>query len=83
LSGLEIVFREISVGTLSSGQVVVPCSSGKRVLGGGFQVVNSDIEVHESHPTVSGDGWVVAGFNRLILPGSDPLDAYAICAFSH
>ena len=80
VSGIEYVIRDTSVGNQSSAVLIAPCSPGKKVIGGGFAKPNSDVEVHERHPTPANTGWYVQAFNHLILPGSDSLHAYAICA---
>lgn len=80
VSAIEYIVRQASLGSQSAGTLIAPCSSGKKVISGGYAVSNDDILVHESHPTPANNGWFVQGFNHLILPGSDPLWAYAICA---
>ena len=67
MSGYEV--KTLSVPT--GGDVTVMCTSGKKVLGGGYADGNS---VQESHPTAGNDGWVVK------TQSNQTVTAYAICA---
>ncbi|HEY3241800.1 MAG TPA: hypothetical protein VGM03_00485 [Phycisphaerae bacterium] len=71
--GYEIVTSNQCIG---SGVVLVSCSAGKRVLGGGCFSSNGEEEIERSYPTGS-TGWE-CGFDSGC--GDYNLVAYAICA---
>jgi hypothetical protein len=84
LPGHEVVSQQASLAPSSTANVNVSCSSGKRVLGGGFSIENAAVQVFSSTPSdglsnLNDHRWNVAAQN------TDPNNARhvtvsAICA---
>jgi hypothetical protein len=58
----------------------MPCTSGKKVLGGGYSlsVSSTSVRVYASQPTPANDGWQVSLTES--ISGSPTVTVYAICA---
>ena len=85
-STYEVKTATLDVDTDREGIVEVLCTTGKKALGGGFQIVGGvpingpDVYVYESSPRVTSgtDGWRLDAMNR--TGGTRRFDVYVICA---
>jgi hypothetical protein len=87
-SSYEKNIASLSVNGGNEGIIEVFCTSGKRALGGGFQIVGGviaagpDVVVYESAPRVTGpggsEGWRLDAMNR--TSETRQFDVYVICA---
>lgn len=87
-SSYEKNIASLSVNGGFEGIIEVYCTSGKRALGGGFQIVGGviaagpDVVVYESAPRVTGaggtEGWRLDAMNR--TSETRQFDVYVICA---
>jgi len=84
LSGHEIVVIENKVTAAYLNAATATCPAGKKVLGGGGQIVSGTTSASDgpflwrSFPTTTGDGWTVAQARS--SRGTWTLRAYAVCA---
>jgi hypothetical protein len=84
LTGHEVVFNRVSVPASSSTNVTSACSSGNKVLGGGFEIETPDwVKVFSSLPsngiTQSDQDWNVYAQN-IFTTSSRQTTAFAVCA---
>ena len=79
LSGYEV---KTGGGTVQAHQqltVTVICSAGKKVLSGGFYVLDTRLQVTESRPTDGMVAWTVTALN--VSPDPQDVTVEAVCAF--
>ncbi len=82
VSGLEVVSMTSPTNSGAQRGLEVPCPAGKRVLGGGAEVVggSNDVAIYASHPLPGQTSW--RAWAHEVDPTGDvwSLSAYAICA---
>jgi hypothetical protein len=82
VSGYELVFTKILIGSGDQGSVVAVCPTGKKVIGGGFVLsVPNWMSIKTSAPTEGGAGWFANAEVSSDATGDGGLTAHAICAF--
>jgi hypothetical protein len=81
-SGLVLVSASSSVDSLDTHDVTVTCPSPKKVLGGGYSVINeiNDVTVLVSRPAGDNNQWLVRGVEADSSSFSWGVTAFALCA---
>ena len=82
VSGLEVITAATALDSSSPKSVLVNCSTGKKVIGGGAAVTgggSSDVSVTEHYPSTTTQ-WTARAVEVNAVAGSWRLTGYAICA---
>lgn len=64
ISGWQRVSVSLAVGSGNTSSDVALAPSGKKIVGGGFTLEDTDLVILASRPSTAGDGWEVIAHNN-------------------